>query len=328
MRIARGLSVLSFFALALAATVLLSARSAGFAAGRDDYERARALFGEKKYSEVVALLGPYLQTHPSDSTALALRGDAKASLGDDVGALKDYDASIDADPEYEYAYATRCDTRRNAGDLDGALMDCDRAIALNASDGLAFENRGDVYMDRDAYDAALADYDRAIELGRSWAYVFAARCDAERLAGKRERAPADCEHALVIDPQSRLGLWARSRLRLTGDDYTGAVADLDAYIAQRPNASDNAYYFRGYAYNRLKRYELALADEQRYISLHATDADAHAERGIARYNLGDKAGAASDLAFALSQYRVDGDDANVARVQALIASSEAAGALP
>jgi len=328
MKIARSLPASVFFALVFVAFAAIGGHRAGVAADSGDFDRARALFGEKRYSEAIALLDPFIQTHPRDARALALRGDSRASMGDDVGALKDYDAAIGADPEYAYAYATRCDTRRNVDNLSGALTDCDTAIKLDPTDGLAYENRGDVYFDRDAYDAALADYDRAIDHGRSGAYVFAARCDAERLAHKLERAPADCDRALTLDPQSRRGLWASARLLATEQQYAKAISDLNAYIAQKPAASDNAYYFRGFAYNRTGQYRLALDDEQTYIDRHTDDADAHAERGVARYNLGDKAGAASDLQFALAAYHKDGDDQNVARVKTMIATSQAGGTLP
>jgi regulator of sirC expression with transglutaminase-like and TPR domain len=326
MRIQRSLPAVACFAFS--ALSLLCAATAAVAADKGDYDRALALFQERDYAGAIALMDPYIRAHPTDPRALVLRGDARASLDDDIGALKDYDAAIAANPDYQYAYATRCDTRQTTGDLRGALTDCDTALKLDGQDSLAYEYRGNVYFAEADYDAALADYQHSIELGRATATIYADRCNAERLAGKIERAPADCERALAIDPQSRDGLWARGRLLLTQNHYEGAVADLSAYIAQKPKTSDNAYYFRGYAYNRMKKFSLALADEQTYIDRHAQDADAHAERAIARYNLGDKAGASADLEVALKGYREDSDAQAVARVQALIAAANAGGSLP
>jgi|GEM_PF-830093 len=281
------------------------------------YSRAQQLFHERKFRDAIAALDPYLAAHPRDARALVLRGDAKADLGQNDGALKDYNTAIGIAPEYQYAYVTRCETRLQLDDVSGALTDCDAAVRLDATDALAYEDRADVQFQREAYQLALADYDKAIELGRSSAYVYAARCDAERLVGKRDRAKTDCEKALSIDPKSRRGLWARGRLAITETRYTDGIADLNAYIAQNPKASDTAYYFRGLAYNRISSYRLALEDLRTYMQRQPSDPDGFKERAVASYGLGDKAGALADLEAALRGYRRNGDTTAADRVSAM-----------
>lgn len=284
---------------------------------RNDFTRAQTLFRERKFKEAIALLDPYLTAHPRDARALALRGDCKADLGDNQGALKDYNAAVAAAPEYQYAYVTRCETRLQLDDVDGALRDCDTAVRLDPADGLAFEDRADVQFQRESYDLARSDYDKAIALGRSTAYVFAARCDTERLTGDTEHARADCSKALTIDPKSRRGLWARGRLALAEKRYVDGIADLNAYIAQDPKASDVAYYFRGFAYNRIQSYRLALEDTTLYVQRRPKDPDGYRERAVARYATGDKDGALADLALALAGYRKEGNQAAADRITAM-----------
>jgi tetratricopeptide (TPR) repeat protein len=284
---------------------------------RSEYTKADALFRERKFREAIAVLDPYLVAHPRDARAFVLRGDAKADLGQNEAALRDYNSAIKIAPEYQYAYVTRCETRLQLDDLTGALADCDTAVRLDATDALAYEDRADVHFQRETYQLALADYDKAVELGRSGAYVFAARCDAERLVGKRDLAKADCEKALSIDPKSRRGLWARGRLALTEARYTDGIADLNAYIAQKPESSDTAYYFRGLAYNRISSYRLALEDLRTYVQRQPKDADGYKERALASYGLGDKAGALADLGVALRRYREAGDTAAADHVSAM-----------
>ncbi len=271
------------------------------------YVRAQELFRDRKFSDAVAAVSAFLAAHPRDARALVLRGDAKADLGDNDGALKDYNSAIAIAPEYQYAYVTRCETRLQLDDTSGALADCDNAVRLDATDALAYEDRADVLFQRDAYDLALTDYDKAIGLGRASAYVFAARCDVERLVGKRERAKPDCEKALEIDPKSRRGLWARARLALVETRYVDGIADLNAYIAQNPKLSDTAYYFRGLAYNRISKFALALEDLRTYVQRQPSDPDGYKERAIASFGVGDKAGALADLDVAQRGYRKSGD---------------------
>jgi tetratricopeptide (TPR) repeat protein len=331
--------LLRFAALALTGAVLLVAgpsipafaADAPAAAQADDatsgYTRAQGLFHERKFREAIAALDAFVAAHPRDARALVLRGDAKADLGDNAEALKDYNSAIKIEPEYQYAYVTRCETRLQLDDVTGALTDCDNAVRLDATDALAYEDRGDVQFQREAYTLALSDYDRAVELGRSNAYLFAARCDTQRLVGKRDLAKADCEKALALDPKSRRGLWARSRLALVETRYTDGIADLNAYIAQNPKASDTAYYFRGLAYNRINSYRLALEDLRTYVQRQPTDPDGYKERAVANYGVGDKDGALADLDVALRGYRKNGDTAAADRVAAMV-KAIAAGKAP
>ena len=178
-----------------------AASAAGDAA--NGYTRAQELFHEKKYADAVAALDAYVAAHPRDARAIVLRGDAKANLGQNAEALKDYNSAIKIEPEYQYAYVTRCETRLQLDDTAGALSDCDNAVRLDTTDALAYEDRGDVHFSREAYALALSDYDKAVQLGRSSAYLFGARCDAERLVGKRDLARTDCEKSLSLEAEFR-----------------------------------------------------------------------------------------------------------------------------
>ncbi|HEX5258276.1 MAG TPA: tetratricopeptide repeat protein [Sphingomicrobium sp.] len=305
--------VLSFSAAALAATA-----APAFAQQSDGYSGALALFHAGKFREAIAALDEYIPAHPNEARALVLRGDSQASLQNNREALKDYDAALQADPQYQYGYVTRCETRLQVDDNPGALADCEMAVKLNPSDTLAYEDRGDVQFQREAYDLALADYDKAVSLGRSSAYLFGARCDSERLTRKLDLAKADCEKSLTLDPKSRRGLWAAGRLALAEKRYDDAVSGLTAYIAQKPDASDTAYYFRGLANNRLKNYGSALADLNIYVQRVPDDGDGYKERAVALYGSGDKKAAAEDLSTAKLSYTKAGDQAEAARVAAMI----------
>jgi tetratricopeptide (TPR) repeat protein len=308
--------------VAVCAAALLLGPFAADAQAQDDaaggYTHGQQLFRDKKFREAIAAVDAYLVGHPRDARAFVLRGDAKANLGDNAEALKDYNSAIKIDPEYQYAYVTRCETRLQLDDVSGALADCDNGIRLDATDPLAYEDRGDVHFQRGSWALALADYDKAVELGRSSAYLFAARCDSERLVGKRDLAKADCEKALTLDPKSRRGLWARGRLALTEARYTDGIADLNAYIAQNPKSSDTAYYFRGLAYNRINSYRLALDDLRTYVQRQPSDPDGYKERAVASYGVGDKDGALADLDVALRGYRKNGDTVQIDRVSAMM----------
>jgi tetratricopeptide (TPR) repeat protein len=317
-RLRRIVAAVSLAALCAGALVVASPLAASADDAVDGFSRAQTLFHERKFREAVTALDTYITAHPRDARALVLRGDCKADLGDNEAALRDYNVAIGIEPEYQYAYTTRCETRLQLDDLAGALADCNTALRLDPTDPLSYEDRGDVYFQRESYALALTDYNKAIELGRKGAYVFAARCDTERLVGERSLAKPDCEKALAIDPKSRRGLWARSRLALVESRYTDGIADLNAYIALNPQSSDTAYYYRGYAYNRLHSYQSALDDLRTYVGRQTKDPDGYRERAVARYGVGDKAGALADLDVALTGYRRDGNTTEAEHVAAMV----------
>ncbi len=283
-----------------------------------DYPSAQQLFKQKKYADVVAALDTYLHEHPRDARGFVLRGDAKAELGNNQGALGDYNVAIGIDPEFEYAYVTRCETRLDVGNAQGALADCNNALRLSPDDGQAYKDRGDVYFESDSFPEALADYDKAIALGETTAYVYAARCDVERLVDKHADARTDCDRALAMDPKSRRGLWSRGRLALSESRFTDGIADMNAYIMLDPKGSDLGYYFRGFAYNRVQSWRNALDDLQTYVQRRPADPDGYRERAIARSGLADKTGALADMNEAISGYRKKGDTGAAARVAAMV----------
>jgi tetratricopeptide (TPR) repeat protein len=316
-RLRRIVAAVSLTAFCAGAFLVATPLAASADDGVDGFSRAQTLFHDRKFREAITALDTYITAHPRDARALVLRGDCKADLGENDAALRDYNVAIGIEPEYQYAYTTRCETRLQLDDLAGALADCNTAIRLDPTDALSYEDRADVYFQRESYALALTDYDKAIELGRKGAYVFAARCDTERLVGKRSLAKPDCEKALAIDPKSRRGLWARSRLALVESRYTDGIADLNAYIALNPQSSDTAYYYRGYAYNRIHSYQNALDDLRTYVGRQTKDPDGYRERAIARYGVGDKTGALADLDVALTGYRRDGNTTEAEHVAAM-----------
>jgi len=315
--------VAASLAVVLIATTLHRAGAATPTAAPATFEQAQAAFKARSYRDAIALLDAFIAEHPRDARAFVLRGDAKANLGQNDAALKDYNSAITIDPEYQYAYVTRCETRLQLDDTAGALTDCNDAIRLDPNDALAYEDRGDVQFEREAYAVALTDYDRAVALGRSGAYIYAARCDTNRLVGNRDRAAADCEKALTLDPKSRRGLWARARLEILQREYPRAIGDLTSYITLNEKRSDTAYYFRGLTYNRIGSYKLALTDLETYLGRAPNDPDGYKERAVARYGLGDKDGALADLSQAQTGYRKDGQTADADLIGTWIAAVRA-----
>jgi tetratricopeptide (TPR) repeat protein len=116
-------------------------------------------------------------------------------------------------------------------------------------------------------------------------------------------------------------------MELSAGHLTAALGDFNTLL-QVSKTSDSAYYYRGAAYNRLQKFELAFDDLNVYVGRHPDDGDGYVERGIARAGLGQSAAATADFTAALIRYRRNADDGAVARTNALLAALHNGASLP
>lgn len=107
---------------------------------------------------------------PSETLALVLtnRATSRQLTKDYQGALRDYDAAIEIDPERANSYNGRCWTYAMLRRPQEALADCEESLRLSPDDPYALDSRALVFwlMSRD--DQARADLERARTLDPSF----------------------------------------------------------------------------------------------------------------------------------------------------------------
>jgi eukaryotic-like serine/threonine-protein kinase len=202
------------------------------AAASDDFDRALRLerpdsalsarvraeqhLAAARFAEAIREFDHALEAGSSDADLFRARGLARANLGDDPGAVEDYNRSLALDPE-----ASNIRTRRgwtyvlNPDRL--ALADFERAITLNPRNGDARNGRGFVLTRLGRYREAIEDAEKALVLGPpvteiiyNAACIFAqasgkARTDAdarEDAAGRRELSTRYASRAVDLIRQS------------------------------------------------------------------------------------------------------------------------------
>ena len=144
-----------------------------------------------------------VQLEQTLTKALFERALIRKELGDELGALSDYNSLLTlAEDRYLQAYLNRGVTRKMMGDLEGALADINQAIQEEPFQALQYMNRANVYFLFGKYHAALADYSKALELDDTMAKAFYNRALVKMKLTDMEGACLDFEVSENLGYQS------------------------------------------------------------------------------------------------------------------------------
>jgi tetratricopeptide (TPR) repeat protein len=135
----------------------------------------------------------------SYGVALSNRGHARERNGDLAAALVDYDRSIAADPTFPTAHINRGRVLARLGRLDEAAAALDRSIALENSSWARTE-RGQIHLARRDWDRAQADLDAALRVDPQDVEALSARGWVHLGRGNHGGAEVDFAAALALDP--------------------------------------------------------------------------------------------------------------------------------
>ncbi|MBY0564763.1 MAG: tetratricopeptide repeat protein [Hyphomonadaceae bacterium] len=223
---------------------------------------------------------------PADrAEALAHRGDATHEAGDVTGALRDYNAALDASADQMRAMAGRAEILIESGQLDAAeplvarLIEAgeftarahfyageiarlrsdfpaataayDRAIAADNHHYMAFTERGRIKQAHEDYDGAIEDYGRAIAINPQYAPALAGRCWSRVLKddGGVDQARTDADAAAEFAPRLVQGQLCRGLLQLRAGEWDAARASYEKALEVEPG-NPNALFGRGVARRR------------------------------------------------------------------------------
>ena len=133
--------------------------------------------------------------------ALTARGFGYVIQKDFDRALADFDAAIRNNPKLAAAYYYRAAIQMGR-DPKGALADINKAISLNPRDPDYFRERSSLYAKRKEYPRAIADLTTAIGLAKKPTREYFLRGAAYEDIGQRDKAIADFQASLVLDPDN------------------------------------------------------------------------------------------------------------------------------
>lgn len=264
---------------------------------------------------------------PAAQAALRALADHPAKLSKPLG----YEASAKevADarantPSNAVEYGRRAALFIDQGMRKEALADFSKALELDSTDVWAWSNRAITRIQEGDLAGARADLDKSETLDPTYVQIFIGR----GMLADLERRPKDAidayTKALQREPANGYALTQRAAAyaALGDDDKATAdrIAKADADVAADPDAA-SSYLGRGSVLLDIRRFDDAIRDFDKALSLEPRNALALADRGIARVWKGDLAAASSDLNAAIA---IDPKNPVVFRARGLMAQRRGA----
>jgi tetratricopeptide (TPR) repeat protein len=174
-------------------------------------------------------------------------------------------------------------------DLDLQIRGCSRYLEGGGKEvdrAIAYNNRGNANYSKRDYDRAIADYDHAIRLDPKLVFAYVGRGEAYDSKGDYDRAIADYDQAIRLNPEFAVAYHNRGFAYKNKGDYNRAIADCDQAIRLDPKLVF-AYVGRGEAYDSKGDYDRAIADYDQAIRVNPEYALAYNDRGFSYKNKGD-----------------------------------------
>jgi lipoprotein NlpI len=182
------------------------------------------------------------------------------------------------------------------------LLACSVVIQLRQVTGQAladaYSSRGTADLVLGNQDRAIADFDQAIMLDPNRALVFGYRGDAYLDKGDYDRAIADFDRAAALDPNDVDARYGRARALHGKGDNDGAIADYSRVIELDPNYVE-ALAYRGLAYQSKEELASAIDDFDEVIRREPDSAEAFNLRGGAYRQMGTPERAIADYDSAI-----------------------------
>jgi tetratricopeptide (TPR) repeat protein len=167
-------------------------------------------------------------------------------------------------------------------------------------DARGFHDRGVAYAAKNAYDKAIADFNRALELDPNFASALCNRGEMLRLKGDYEGAFADFTQALKVDPKHAPALVNRGRVYRVKGRIDRALQDFTQANRLDPKSAD-ALINRGNAFTDKGEFDRAITDYTEALNIDPNLALAYMNRGLAYAKKGDFDAVVEDCEAAIKQ---------------------------
>lgn len=254
---------------------------------------------KENYTEAIKYFNSSIRHRPASYEGYFLRGYAKYSLDDFIGAEKDFTQASIYDPFNPEIYHYRAIARSEQYNFGGAFEDYETAIEIDPKNAYYYLNRARTYLYIHEYESAIADCNKAIELKFAKENVFLMRGMANAGIELYEEAIKDLDIAIRKNPENTYGYVQRGAVWMEIKEPDSALVDFNKALSINGNDS-YALSNRAQAYMELEDTTKAFQDLNKVIELSPYNSYAYYNRAILKIGTADIQGGIKDLDKVLS----------------------------
>ena len=163
---------------------------------------------------------------------------------------------------------------------------------------MLFGNRADSYRNKKEWDRALADINKAVQLNPKNRRNYYIRGLLFYDQDNYDRAIPEFSQAIRIDPKYDEAYYYRGRSYFLKKEYKSAIPDFTESTKLDPNYAPT-WFYRGLSYERLDNLDQALTNYNKAISLDDGHGSARHNRGMIKLGRGDYDGAIEDFTVSI-----------------------------
>ena len=265
----------------------------------DYLQFAKNELDKENFTEAIKYLNNFIKYRPASYEGYFLRGYAKYSLDDFIGAEKDFTQASVYDPFNPEIYHYRAIARSEQYNFGGAFDDYETAIEIDPKNPYYYLNRARTYLYIHEYESAVADCNKAIELKFNKDNVFLMRGMAKAGLELYDEALKDLDIAIRKKPENTYGYVQRGAVWMEIKEPDSALVDFNKALAIN-NDDSYALFNRAQAFMELDDTARAFKDLNRVIGLSPYNSYAYYNRAILKTATGDTQGAIDDLTKVLA----------------------------
>lgn len=251
-----------------------------------------------QYVDALEQLNFAILKEPASSDLYFLRGYAKYSLDDYIGAEEDYDRSIGFSPFQAEVFLNRAVVRCERLNYKGAFEDLASAQKLDSTNADIYFNLGRIKLILKKYYASINDCNTAIRLGYKHESIYLVKGSSEWGLKRIDNAISDLKKAIEINPSNSYSYIQLGSIWLEQNQVDSSIACFDEAIRQDSN---NVYALFNRALARVKVPDQpgALEDLNKVIRLSPYNSYAYFNRAILFIDRNEKNNAIRDFAYVI-----------------------------
>ncbi len=266
------------------------------------FYRSIAKISLEDYRGAEADASKSIELNPFITGAYEVRGVARHNMGRASEAVADYDKALEQLPESKGILLNKALALEDAGNLDSAEDTYSTLLRIYPRYDNGYVGRARLYLQKGDTTAALADVEKALQINKNNVNAYVIRADVAINRGNQfDRALADMDEAIKLQPQYAGFFVNRAFLRYKLDDYFGAMADFD-YAIQLDQLSVPALFNRGMLRAEVHDNNKAIADFSAVLKLEPDNFKALYNRALLYSEIGDYKSAVADLDRVIGEY--------------------------